>query len=210
MTFASVGSPRYKDIGTLTERNADAMRELIADLFVSADGFAAGVNSGPYFGYSGPDLEAWVHTGLDQPHTVVMGRVTYEAMAGISAGATDDVSTRMNELPKIAVSNTLREPLTWSNTRLLTGDLADGIRALKEQPGNPLRSIGSITLVRNMIRLGLVDRLRLMVFPLILGVDGREPFHANYPATGLELLSTQLLDLRIVLLEYRPARSAGD
>jgi dihydrofolate reductase len=185
------------------------MAELTADLFVTLDGFASGVDVGPFFGYSGPELESWVRDALDQPQLVVMGRVTYEAMSQISSAATDEVSTRMNDLPKVVVSNTLTEPLAWNNTRLVRGDLTEGIRALKRQSGDPLRSIGSISLVKNMMRLGLVDRLRIMIFPLTLGDDGREPIYAGYPRAGLELVDTKVLDSRLVLLEYRPANSAG-
>jgi len=89
---------------------------------------------------------------------------------------------------------------------LLKGSLADEIMALKRQSGDPLRSIGSISLVKNMIQLGLVDRLRLMVFPLILGSTGREQIYTSYPQTGLELIDTKVLDSRLIVLEYRPAR----
>ena len=63
------------------------MAELIADLFVSLDGFAAGVDTGPFFGYSGPELESWVNDAVGQPQLIVMGRVTYEALAAISSAA---------------------------------------------------------------------------------------------------------------------------
>jgi dihydrofolate reductase len=181
------------------------MAELIADLFVTLDGFAAGVDVGPFFGYSGPDLESWVRDALSQPQLVVMGRVTYEALAKISSSATDNVSTRMTELPKAVFSSTLREPLAWANTRLIPGDLGEGVRALKRQSGDPLRSIGSLSLVRSMLGLGLVDRLRIMIFPLTLGDAGREPAYVGLPRAGLELVSSKVLDSRLVLLEYRPA-----
>jgi dihydrofolate reductase len=132
------------------------MAELTADLFISLDGFAQGVESGPYFGYAGPELEGWVRDQLDQRQLVLMGRVTYEAMAAHSMAATDEVSSRMNELPKAVVSNTLSEPLAWANTRLIRGEVAERVRALKRESADPIRSIGSITLVRNLLRLGLV------------------------------------------------------
>jgi dihydrofolate reductase len=185
------------------------MTELIADLFVSLDGFAAGVDAGPFFGYSGPDLGAWVRDALSQPQLVVMGRVTYEALAEISASATDQISTRMSDLPKVVFSNTLQEPLAWANTRLIRGDLGAGIRALKRQSADPLRCIGSITLVGAMMELGLVDRLRVAVFPLILGDAGREPGFAGHRRSGLDLVSTGVLDSRLVMLEYRPATPEG-
>ena len=181
------------------------MAELIADLFVSLDGFAAGVDTEAFFGYSGPELENWVDGALGQPQLIVMGRVTYEALAAISSSAADGISARMNELGKVVVSNTLAEPLAWANTRLLRGDLGAGIGALKRQSPVPLRSIGSITLVGGMIRLGLVDRLRVAVFPLILGDAGRESAFAGHQRAGLELADSKVLDSRIVMLEYRPA-----
>ena len=185
------------------------MAELIADLFVSLDGFAKGVDAGPFFGYSGPELESWVNDAVGQPQLIVMGRVTYEALAAISSAAADGVSARMTELPKVVVSNTLTEPLAWANTRLIRGDLGAGIGALKRQSPVPLRSIGSITLVAGMTRLGLVDRLRVAVFPLILGADGREPGLAGHGRAGLELAGATVLDSRIVMLEYRPMSGRG-
>jgi dihydrofolate reductase len=92
------------------------MRELTADLFVSLDGFAAGVDVGPYFGYFGPELADWVRTELDRPQVIVMGRVTYQALSPMAATA-DEASARTNDLPKVVYSNTLQEPLTWSNTQ---------------------------------------------------------------------------------------------
>jgi dihydrofolate reductase len=180
------------------------MRLLTADLFLTLDGFALGEGAGPFFGYAGPELDRWIRDRLDEPQLIVMGRVTYEALAGMSATAADESSARMNELPKVVFSNSLREPLAWANTRLMPGDLGEGIRRLTQQPGDPLRSIGSISLVRSMISLGLVDRLRVMVFPLILGRSGREPAFVGYPDTVLDLVRSTVLDSRLTLLEYRP------
>ncbi len=180
------------------------MRQLTADLFISLDGFASGVNQPAYFGYFGPNLADWVRDNLDQPQVLIMGRATYVALAQFSASATDDLSVRMTSLPKLVFSSTLKEPPAWENTRLLNGAVADEIRSLKQQPGDPLRSIGSISLVKSMMQLGLVDRLRLIVFPIILGSAGREPIFAGYPQGSLELIDTKVLDSRLILLEYRP------
>jgi dihydrofolate reductase len=119
------------------------------------------------------------------------------------------MSIRMTELPKLVFSSTLKEPLPWKNTRLVRASAAEEITALKQQPGDPLRSIGSISLVKSMMQLGLIDRLRLMVFPLILGSAGREQVYASYPRMGLELIDTKVLDSRLILLEYRPAHSTA-
>lgn len=185
------------------------MAELIADLFVSLDGFAHGVDAGPFFDHSGPELDGWVRENLDRPQRLLMGRVTYEALAGISTTATDENSTRMSALPKFVVSNTLQEPLSWANTRLVRGDPAEAVGALKRDAGEPLRTIGSLTLVRGLMERGLVDRLRLMIFPLVLGDAGREPIFAAHGRAGLDLAGTRVLDSRLVLLEYRPLNGSG-
>lgn len=184
------------------------MAELIADLFISLDGFAAGVDAAPFFGYSGPELSSWVSEALDRPQLILMGRVTYQVLAEMSSPAADEVSAGMTALPKVVFSSTLTEPLAWPNTRLIGGDLVTGIEALKRESDRPLRSIGSLTLVRSLFGLGLVDRLRLMIFPVILGQDGREPAYAGYPRAGLELIGTRVLDSRLIMLEYRPAGPA--
>src|ERR1700691_2758979 len=106
------------------------MAELTADLFLSLDGFAAGVDVGAFFGYGGPELDWWVHDAQTMPQLVVMGRVTYQAMAQISSTATDEASARLDEVQKALFSTRPRELLTWRNTRLIRGDLADGMRAL--------------------------------------------------------------------------------
>src|SRR5579864_841810 len=183
------------------------MRELTADLFISLDGFASGAKEAAFFGYFGKELGSWVSDHLRQPQLLIMGRVTYEALAQFSPSGTDEVSVRMTELPKVVFSSTLQEPLGWRNTRLVKVSVADELRALKQQPGDPLRSIGSIRLVKSMMELGLVDRLRLIVFPVILGVVGREPISAGYQRTGLELIDTKVLDSRLIVLEYRPVRT---
>jgi dihydrofolate reductase len=183
------------------------IRELTADLFISVDGFASGAKEAAFFGYFGEELGRWVSDHLHQPQLLIMGRVTYEALAQFSASGADEMSVRMTELPKVVFSSTLKEPLVWKNTRRVKDSVADELRALKQQPGDPLRSIGSISLVKSMMRLGLVDRLRLIVFPVVLGVVGREPIYAGYPRTGLELIDTKVLDSRLIVLEYRPLRA---
>src|SRR5215469_7681960 len=175
------------------------MRELTADLFVSLDGFASGTGLGGQFG---PESKRYVRSGLNEPQLLIMGRVTYKILssywpspaAGSSGFSDPEFAPRMNSLPKLVFSNTLQEPLAWNNTRILRGDLADEILALKTQPGDPIRSIGSINLVKSMMKLGLIDRLRLFVFPIVLGSDGKEPIFEGLQRTGLELIGTTILD----------------
>lgn len=182
------------------------MRELTADLFVSLDGFASGVNEPPFFGYFGEDLSAWIKDNLEKPQMLIMGRVTYSALAQFAIASSDELNMRMTALPKTVFSRTLHEPLPWRNTRLVQTRAEQEIATLRQQDGAPLRSIGSISLVKSMIRFQLVDRLRLMIFPVVLGTAGREPIFAGYEKTGLELISSRILDSRIALLQYRPSK----
>jgi dihydrofolate reductase len=110
----------------------------------------------------------------------------------------------MNSLPKLVFSTTLAEPLAWNNAQLAKRGPVEEIRALKAQPGDPLRSIGSIILVRHLMTVGLVDRLRLVVFPHVLGQAGNEPVFTGYPETSFNLASSTVLDSRLVVCEYRP------
>jgi dihydrofolate reductase len=182
------------------------MRELTADMFVSLDGFAAGADGGQSwtFGYFGPEFAAYAQQVLAEPQVMIMGRITYEIMARSWPSSPDPVAGPMNKLPKLVFSTTLAEPLAWNNAQLAKRGPVDEVRALKAQPGDPLRSIGSITLVRQLIAAGLVDRLRLVVFPHVLGQAGREPVFAGYPETGFDLASATVLDSRLVICEYRP------
>jgi dihydrofolate reductase len=184
------------------------MAELIADLFVTLDGFASGEHVEAFFGLGGPELDERLREVLGQPQLVVMGRYTYLAMAAISMRGSDEVSRRMNELPKAVVSNSLSEPLEWPNTRLVRGDLVAKISELKRASAVPLRTIGSMALVSSMMKVGLVDLLRVTIFPVTLGPDGREPIYAGYPRGEYELASSRVLDSRLVMLEYRPSISA--
>ena len=183
------------------------MRELIADMLVTLDGHAFGEGAPAYFGYLGPDLERRIDDDVAAPQVLLMGRDTYEMMWGIVRDQPVEGRDRMNELPKVVFSGTLREPLEWNNTRLAEGDLVEEVRSLKAEDGDPLVTMGSVSVVKALMGAGLVDRLRLVVFPLILGETGREPLFDGLPDIGLELVGTGVLDGRLVTLEYRPANA---
>jgi len=181
------------------------MRELIADMFVSLDGHAYGEGAPAYFGYLGPDLERWIDEHLAGPQVLLMGRVTYEVLSAIAQNHPVEGADRMSELPKVVFSRTLREPLAWDNSRLAKADLVEEVRRLKAESDAPLRTIGSLSVVKGLLEARMVDRLRLTVFPLILGSTGREPVFAVLPDIHLELVDAEVLDTRLVTLEYRPA-----
>lgn len=141
-------------------------------MFISLDGFATGANRGQGFNVGGPEFRRLIQEVLNEPQTIIMGRVTYEEMAPYWPISILPIAAQMNALPKLVFSRTLTEPLGWNNARLAKRNLAEEINALKRESGGMLRSIGSIHLVREMVALGLVDRLRLVVFPAILGRSG--------------------------------------
>ncbi len=182
------------------------MQELTADMFVSLDGFAAGPDGTQNWiaPYAGPDLGRLIDDVLAEPQLLILGRVTYQVLTSYWPAAADGPADQMNALPKLVFSKTLTEPHDWNNTRLATRDLGDEITALKEESAVPLRSIGSITLVREMMALGLVDWLRLIVFPAILGTTGRENIYGAFDHTSLHLAASQTLDTNSMLLDYRP------
>ncbi len=183
------------------------MGELIADLFTTLDGHASGEGAPAYFGYPGPDLERWIDEHLAGPQVLLMGRVTYEALSTIVRNEPVGEADRMNELPKVVFSSMLQEPLAWNNSRLAGADLLDEVRSLKAGTDDPLRTIGSLSVVRALMEAGMVDRLRLVEFPQILGATGREPIFAGLPDVDLELVETDVLDGRLDTLEYRPANA---
>lgn len=176
---------------------------LTVDLFVSVDGWARGTTSPGYFGYFGPELEKWITTELARPQLVVLGRRTYEALAGLPEKARDDSSRRMTELSKVVFSTTLATA-SWPNTRICGDDLIAEVSRLKSEGEVPLRTMGSLSIVRQLCGAGLVDRLRLMTFPLLVGTSGIEAAFADVAAADLELVDHQVLDGRVLLAEYRP------
>jgi dihydrofolate reductase len=176
---------------------------LTVDIFLSVDGWAGSEGLPGYFGYLGPELEEWITTELAAPQLVVMGRRTYEALAGLPDGARDESWHRMAQLDKVVFSRTL-EQAVWPNTRICGQDLVAEIRRMKADGDVPLRTMGSLSLARQLTDGGLVDRLRLMTFPLIAGNSGREAFFANMASADLELADHRTLDGRVLLVEYRP------
>lgn len=178
------------------------MSNVIVDIFLSVDGWAGSDGLPGYFGYLGPELEEWIKTESAAPQLVIMGRRTYEALEGLPDAAKDDSWHYLTTMDKVVFSRTLRET-KWPNTRI-SDDLIQEIGRLKAQSGVPLRTMGSMSLARQLVSAGLVDRLRLMIFPLFAGDAGREPAFADITSADLELVEHRALDGRVLLTEYRP------
>jgi dihydrofolate reductase len=180
------------------------MRELIVDLFSTVDGYSGpGPRSAPYWGYGAPGLQEWIDAQLAEEHVMLMGANTYRQMAEIVA-AGDMPDPRMVELPKVVFSKTVKPPLSWANSTVIDQPLETAVPALKASAdGLPMRTIGSPSLVRGLFQLGLVDRLRIMVFPMIHGAKGDAPAYTELPVLDLTLVGSTVLDERLVLLDYR-------
>jgi dihydrofolate reductase len=99
--------------------------------------------------------------------------------------------------------------LEWANTRLVDEDPVEAVRSLKAEGTRDLRTIGSLTLCRSLLAAGLVDRFRVVVFPVITGSTGRERIYDGYPDVGLEMVASRTFDGKLQLLEYVPTVLTG-
>jgi dihydrofolate reductase len=177
--------------------------ELFADLFVSVDGSTLGTRSPGYFGYLGPDLERWISEEQARPRLHVMGRKTYETLAQLPQELRDEGWELSSRKPTVVFSRTLSHA-AWPGVELSDHDAVDELRRRKAAGHSDLRTVGSLSLVQQLLDAGLVDHLRLMVFPLALGETGERPVFEQTADVGLTLEAHTVLDGRILLLDYRP------
>jgi dihydrofolate reductase len=185
---------------------ATTQRTLDVELYVTLEGFAYGRESPAYFGYDGPDLMARIEERMAEDHVMVMGANTYRQLVGYVEEGDDPSYSRMNELPKLVFSSTLSGEPAWANTTFVSAPVETEVARLKAAGGDPLRVIGSLSLTASLFAAGLVDRVTVVVFPLILGETGEQPMLRGLPDVRLELIGTQVLDDRLVVMEYRPVR----
>jgi dihydrofolate reductase len=126
-------------------------------------------------------------------------------MAGFAAQFKEDPNfASLSAARKIVISRTLEDPLTWANTTLIAADALHAVPRLKAESPVPLRCHGSIRMNRALLAAGLVDRLEVMVFPVISGASGEDPILAGLPDIDLELVEARLYDGRVQQLIYIP------
>jgi dihydrofolate reductase len=179
------------------------MAELVCELFVTLDGFARGSRSPGYYGYFGPDVAEWIKTNTAAPHRMILGRRTYEALNALPAELRDDGFKTMAATTGWLFSRTLQNA-DWPGLSVVHDDVVEFVREQKALAGNELRTLGSISVVKQLLTAGLVDRLKLVICPLVLGKTGIEPLFAGLPDIGMDLVSSKVLDGRVLLTEYRP------
>ena len=190
------------------------MRKLIVSEFVTLDGVmedpggAEGFDRGGWaFKFErGPDGDAFKVEELFGSDALLLGRRTYEGFAAAWPERTDEAgfADRMNSMAKYVVSGTL-EQADWNNTTVIGGDLAGGVRALKSQQGGDILVAGSGRLVAGLVEHDLVDELRLVVFPVVLGA-GRRFFGECTGQKPLRLVATSMIGDGLAFLTYRPLR----
>jgi dihydrofolate reductase len=177
-------------------------------MVVTLDGYYEGRNGEFDWPNVDDQFNEFAISQLNDIDTLVFGRVTYEGMASYwptPAAVEDDpaVADRMNSIPKIVFSTTL-DTADWENTTLIKGNVADAITELKQQPGKALAMFGSPHLTVSLLEQGLVDELRVMVHPILLGA-GKSLFVGLNHRVPVTLETTTTFSSGNVLLSYRPA-----
>jgi dihydrofolate reductase len=158
-----------------------------------------------YWGLEGPEYLGWLDQSPERDYTTLMGVTTYRLMSDFAAKSDDSSLAQLTDMTKVVFSSTLKEPLAWANTRLVDQDAIEAVGSMKEHGTRSLRTIGSLTLCRSLLKAGLVDRFRVVVFPVITGTTGRERIYDGYPDVSLEMVASRTFDRRIQLLEYVPS-----
>ncbi|MEV0889783.1 dihydrofolate reductase family protein [Promicromonospora sp. NPDC050262] len=182
------------------------MQKLMVDFIISLDGYASAAGWPGFWGLEGPEYLAFLGEDGENQHTTLMGATTYRVMTELMTDVPEDP---LADMPKVVFSSTLTTPLTWANTELVTGDAVEAVRELKETSDRPLRTLGSLSLCRSLLLAGLVDRYRVVVFPVVTGASGKERIFDGYPDVAMELVEHRTFDGRLQLLGYVPTVMDG-
>jgi dihydrofolate reductase len=148
--------------------------------------------------------------GIAKGGALLFGRRTYEKMAAAWADGPEDspYTAVLNQRRKYVASTTLEEPLPWTNSTLLDGDVAEAVAGLKEQPGKDLVVLGSGELVQTLMRHNLVDEYVLTIHPLVLG-SGRRLFTDGGAFAALRLVDSKPTTTGVVIATYQPAEATA-
>ncbi|GAA1486296.1 dihydrofolate reductase family protein [Brachybacterium fresconis] len=187
-----------------------ATQPLLVDFILSLDGCAAGEGWPGWWGLQSSEYLEWL--SQEPEHLTLMGATTYRLMsqmaeqaAGIDVAEEEKESfAQMAEMPKVAFSSTLDAPLSWPNTTLVSTDAVEAVRELKQTSTRPLTTTGSIRLSSSLMRAGLVDRFRIVLFPVLTGRTGLERIWDQFADYGLELTEARTFAGGLQLLEYVP------
>lgn len=185
------------------------MRRIIAGEFVSLDGVMEAPHQW-HFPYWSDEMGEAVSAQMAETDAMLLGRVTYQEFASFWPGQSEAEvpgAAHMNETPKFVVSSTLDNVDAWQNSTLISGDVMDGIAQLKQQPGKDIGVTGSATLVQSLLEAGLLDELRLLVHPVVVG-HGKRLFRQEAKQSGLKLVDSKAFSTGVLSLTYQPDRTA--
>jgi dihydrofolate reductase len=184
------------------------MAQIVVTEFVSLDGViedpggSESFRSGGWtFEFPGQERYAFKVEETMATDALLLGRRTYEGFAEAWPSREGEFADKFNSMPKYVVSSTLEDP-SWQNTTVLRA--LDAVRELKESQDGTLAVHGSAQLVQSLLEADLVDRLHLMVFPIVLG-DGKRMFGATSDKKQFELAESRTVDDNVVILIYRRA-----
>ncbi|MGH8836136.1 MAG: dihydrofolate reductase family protein [Actinomycetes bacterium] len=178
------------------------MGKIVSSFFISLDGVVEAPDQW-HFPYFNEEMGGAIGKAAETTDAFLMGRVVYEEWAGYWPTSTDEpFASFLNNTPKYVVSRTLQEA-SWNNTTIINGDVAAGIRDLKDRTQRDIGMSGSATLVRWLLANGLLDRLNLLVHPIVVG-KGQRLFE-DTPTHPLRLLSQETFSTGVLNLAYAPA-----
>jgi dihydrofolate reductase len=177
--------------------------ELVVDFITSLDGYASAEGWPGWWGLEGPEYLAWLGQSPEADYRVLMGAHTYRLMHGFATGGEPGTDV-LGGMSKVVFSSTLSEPLEWENSTLVIRDAVEAVREMKQTGDRSLRTIGSLALCRSLLIAGLVDRFRVVMFPVITGITGRERIYDGYPDVALDMTDSRTFDGQIQLVEYAP------
>jgi len=185
------------------------MPELLVDFITSLDGYGAAEGWPGWWGLEGPEYLGWLGEQPEGDYTILMGAKTYRLMSAFATEG-EPGTDMLAGMSKIVFSSTLKEPLDWPNTELIDQDAAEAVREMKSKNDAPsMRTLGSISLCRSLLQARLVDRFRVVVFPVITGKTGTDRIYDGYPDVALDMISSRTFDGRSQLVEYVPRVLAG-
>ncbi|GAA1536476.1 dihydrofolate reductase family protein [Dactylosporangium maewongense] len=183
------------------------MRKLILGFYVSLDGKSADADNGirdVMMSVDDPKQEEYFVSQLWEAGAFLMGRNSYEAMAGFWPTSDHPSAKAMNDIPKVVFSRTLKSADEWRETRIASGDTAEEIAKLKAEPGKDLVAAGGTRFMHSLIKLGVVDEYRLWVLPAVTG-KGAPLFPELDKPLNLRLVKSTAFPSGVLELVYAPA-----
>ena len=182
------------------------MRKVVAAEFLSLDGIMESPDKW-HFPYFNEEMGQVVGEGFAAADAMLMGRVNYEEWAAYWPGQDpqeNPMAAQMNAMQKYVVSTTLEEPLGWQNSTLIAENVVEQITNLKQEDGGDIVISGSGALVRSLLQYGLLDELKLMIHPVVVG-GGKRLFEDFGEQKALELVDSKTFKTGVLYLTYRPA-----